>query len=382
MNEKEIINKKILLISAPIGAGHIRGAEALAQTMLSKFENVDPMICNVFDFFSPLLGKTILRVYLKILGIFPQIYSKMYDWGNESKFILLMREYISRYLAKRMAKFICGHNPALIIATHATPAGLVASLKKQGKLNVPIVAVITDYVVHRLWVYPEFDHYFVATEEMADYLKNHGIERSKIEVSGIPILPAFSQTPDKEAIYNNLGLSRTRPTVLVMGGGAGILPIDKILESLSKTDLLAKLQLQIIVVAGKNKAMYERLVAFAEKIPQPIKVCGYIENVHELMTVSDALISKPGGMTSAEALASGLPLLIYRPLPGQEEANTRYLLSRGAALLINSHSQLATSLEQILAKQPDKLADLKDKAMTASQPSASFTIVNCLKKYI
>jgi processive 1,2-diacylglycerol beta-glucosyltransferase len=374
--------KKILLISAPIGSGHIRSAEALAQAMQAKYKNADPVICNVFDFFSPAIGKIILNSYLKILGFFPEVYKKMYGLGNESAWILKLRECLSSYLSKRMQKFILNHDPALVVCTHATPAGLVAYLKKEGKLKAPIAAVITDYVVHRLWVYDEFDHYFVATAEMARYLEEKGIAANKIAVTGIPVTPEFSQPVMKAEVCAKTGLDPNKPILLIMGGGAGLLPMGKIIGSLSNTDLFAALDLQIIAVAGKNQLLYEEVAALAKKIPHTLKCFAYADNVHELMAIADILISKPGGMTCAEALSRELPLFIYRPLPGQEEANTRYLTKEGAAYLVNSHAQLFAALAQIFAKDPDKLAEMRTKAQNLSRPEAAFAILESLGKYI
>ena len=350
--------------------------------MLERFENADPVVCSVFDFFPPAFHKTILKAYFKILDFSPEVYKKMYDWGNESVSVLKIREYVSRYLAKRMYKFISSHKPALIVCTHATTAGLVAYLKRKGKLNAPIATVITDYVVHKLWVYPEFDYYFVATEEMAHYLEEQGIDKTKIKITGIPVTPSFCQKPDKNEICKDLEFDPARPILLLMGGGAGLMPMDKIIENFDKNGIFAKLNFQTIAVTGKNTAMHEKISSLAQKIPQPIKPCGYVENVHELMTVSDILISKAGGVTCAEALASGLPVLICHPLPGQEEANTRYLTNQGAALLADSYSQLSDSLEQILVKEPEKFKELQSNAKNLGRPDAAFDIADCLGRYI
>jgi processive 1,2-diacylglycerol beta-glucosyltransferase len=350
--------------------------------MRKKFENVEPIVCNVFDFSPPVFYKPILKIYFKMLSYFPQGYQKMYDLGNKSGFVLKMCEYVSRYLAGRMAKFILSKDAALIISTHATPAGLVAHLKKEGKLKVPAAAVITDYVVHKLWVYPELDHYFVATEEMAQDLQKEGIHQTKIEITGIPIVPSFKKPADKNEICEKLGLDPAKATLLIMGGGAGLIPMDEIIETIKKTELFKKHKLQIIAVTGKNAAMYEKISHIAKSAPQMIKPFGYVENVHELMAVSDILISKPGGVTSAEALASGLPVLIYNPLPGQEEANARYLTSQGAAYLATSFCQLSTIFEKMVDTEPEKMAELKKKAKTIGKPDAAFDIADCLKRYV
>ena len=183
---------KVLLVSAPIGSGHTRAAQAIGMAIKEQNPNADIRIASIFDFFYPLLGQAILKIYLRILDIFPQAYGLAYSWGNTSSWALWGREIINRYLAGRMYRFIMNYTPNIIVCTHATPAGLVACLAKAGKLPVPSVAVITDFVVHRLWVYPEIGRYFVAHRALQDYLADQGIDYSRSQVVGIPVAGVFS----------------------------------------------------------------------------------------------------------------------------------------------------------------------------------------------
>lgn len=360
--------QSILIISAPIGSGHVKAARALGASIEQQDPEIEVRYANIFDFFNPMIGRLILRSYLKILQLYPAAYGAAYGWGNNSRFALMGRQLISRFLANRMSSYIKSVNPAAIVCTHATPAGLVAYLKQQDRLPMPAMAVVTDYVVHRLWVYPELDRYFVANDELADYLKNYGIGANKIAVTGIPIGSSFSIPVNKKDIYVSLGLANDCKTVLIMGGGAGVLPMEEIIsacESIGKP-------LQLVAVCGNNEKLREKLAGKARTLRNCVlKSLGFVENVHELMTIADILVSKPGGVTSAEALAKGLPFLIYRPIPGQEEANTCYLKAQSVARQVNTPAELQTTLESLLFSDEAGLADMRSRGVLLGKPEAA-----------
>lgn len=368
-------NKRVLFMSAPIGAGHIRAAQAVSQ-ILSHDYACQTKLCNVFDFFPSFIGQTILKIYLKILDVFPAVYGSAYKWGNQSRLALWGRGLISRILARRMVSYIHDFQPAVIVCTHATPAGIVAWLKNNHLLTVPVVAVITDFAVHRLWVYPEIDCYFVAHSAMAHYLCQHGIALKDIAVTGIPVNPSFSQPTPKHELLAKLKLSSDHKTIMIMGGGAGVLPIAKILELCNQIDGA----LQFIAVAGKNQVLYHDLLRLGAVSRHPVKVLDYVDNIHELMSIADLLISKPGGMSVSEALAKGLPLLIFQPIPGQEMANTRYLLDHSAAFCADSISELKTIIIRLLLEDNTDLSNLRKSAALLGQPNAAKNVAHIIAK--
>lgn len=360
--------QSILIISAPIGSGHVKAARALGASIQKQDAAIEVKYANVFDFFNPTIGQLILRIYLKVLQIYPAAYGAAYGWGNNSRLALMGRQLISSYLARRMSSYIRSINPAAIICTHATPAGLVAYLKQHQMLFIPAMAVVTDYVVHRLWVYPELDQYFVASDELASYLQGHGIDRSRITVTGIPVGRCFSSTIYKEDIHASLALAKDSKTVLIMGGGAGVLPMEEII---SACDTIGK-RLQLIAVCGNNEKLRKKLVDKARVLQNCVlKPLGFVDNVHELMAIADILVSKPGGVTSAEALSQGLPFIIYRPIPGQEEANTRYLTEHSVARQVDSPAQLKAVLDQFLFIDQAEFADMRLRAASMGRPGAA-----------
>ena len=368
---------RILFISAPVGAGHIKAAEAVRLALCKYNVHIETKMANVFDFFNPFIGKTILNIYLRILEKFPQMYGMAYNWGNESYLALAGRKIISSYLARRMEKYILQYNPSVIVCTHATPAGLVAFLIKKKMVNITVVAVVTDFVVHRLWIYPEIQRYIVANSTMRDFLVQYGIQNNNIEVMGIPVDEKFSVVPDKEHILNELQLNLNVKTILIMGGGAGMLPMDDIVQCCENIDMI----LQIIVVTGNNRKMYNELLKLQPMLRKKVKILGYVDNINELMSVSDLIISKPGGMTSAETLCQGLPMLIYRPIPGQEEGNTNYLVQCRAALRVDCLEEIQVIIKRLFIEEPEQLMALKQNALAISQPIAAKKIAEYILNF-
>lgn len=369
---------KILFISAPVGAGHIRAAQAVSAALCKQSDQIEAKMANVFDFFTPCIGQMILKIYLKILKIFPKLYGMAYSWGNESSIALAGRKVISGYLAKKMEKYIMDYNPTMIVCTHATPAGLVAHLIKRNKLNIPVLAVVTDFVVHRLWIYPEIEHYIVANDNMRDVLVKHGIGANCIEVMGIPVDEKFSLVIDPQPILTELQFNTQVKTILIVGGGTGLLPMDDIVACCEKIAI----PLQIIVVTGNNKSIYNKLLALQPTLRNKVRIFGYVDNINELMAISDLIISKPGGMTVAESLCQGLPMLIYRPIPGQEEANTNYLIKCQAALRADSLAEIQVMIGRLFIEDLEQCSILQQNMLAISQPTAAVMIGKYIRSQI
>ncbi|QJW47959.1 glycosyltransferase [bacterium BFN5] len=370
---------KILFISAPIGSGHIRAAEAVSKAVTRLRPDITTRLVNVFDFFSQFFGQALLRTYLKVLGVFPRAYGTMYDWGNTSKIALLGRQVISRFLAHRMVRYIQEYQPTLIVCTHATPAGLIAYLVKQKMIIIPTIAVVTDFVVHRLWVYDEIDHYFVASEELRHVLEQYQVSKTRSRALGIPIDSVFAQPYNKQDIMTKLGVVEAFKTVLIMGGGEGVLPMAEIIMSLDRIYP----SLQVIAVTGNNKKLFQQLQELQAHVTYKLKVLAFVNNIHELMAISDVLISKPGGMTSAEALSMGLPMIIYRPIPGQEEGNTKFLLEKNVAFRADSVEDLVILLNDLLENKSGNLDKMKTNARGLGRAYADKEIAqNLITNYL
>lgn len=365
---------KLLVLSAPIGAGHIRAAEAVCAAVKTLAPQAECRLMNVFECLPQAACQLVLKSYLKALDIMPSAYGALYGWGNTSRIALWSRSLFSRYLAARMRAVIDRYQPTAIVCTHATPAGLAAQLISRYQLKIPVVAVVTDFVVHRLWVYPEIPHYCVAHEGMRQFLNAQGITDDKIMIAGIPVHAEFVNPQAEREAMLPFALVPEHKTIVVMGGGAGLLPMAEILKA--STSLAYPVQW--VVVTGHNRRLERDLQALAPTLPYPVHVLGYVDYTDVLMRKADILISKPGGVTTAEALCNGTPLLIFRPIPGQEEANTRFLLDHQAAVRADSLAELFTLLERLCEPQSALLQALKSQAKRLGQPEAAMVIARKL----
>jgi processive 1,2-diacylglycerol beta-glucosyltransferase len=254
-----------------------------------------------------------------------------------------------------------------VISTHFHPLEIMAGLKmKSGQPRPFNACVITDFEAHALWLDPAVDLYCVATEATRARLTAYGFDAQRVAVTGIPIGPQFSNKQSRAAACARFGLNPDLPGILLLAGGFGTGPLAEVLQEIDRCSF----PVRVLVVCGKNEALRQKLTT--AKYRFPIQVFGFVGNMHELMTATDLVITKPGGLTTSEALAVGKPLLIFRPIPGQEAANSDFLLQQGAAMKANRAADLPYCLEQAL--QPKQLAKLSRQARRLGRPQAAQTI--------
>jgi len=365
---------RVLFLSAAVGAGHARAAEALENAFLEAFPTrLKSKIVDTFRYTNPLLSKVVVNTYIEIIKITPAVYRYLYQraerMNNSSEF----NKLLNNMLATRLKTLIIDFRPDLIICTHAFPCGVVSVLKNKTGLRIPVVSVITDFTIHNFWVHHNIDLYVVADEELKSYLVNKGIEAEKVCVTGIPISPKFAEKHDRNELQKILGLRADLPTIMVMGGGLGFGPVGGVVKELNKLSI----PLQVIVVVGKNRTLLKKLEEAARQAAFPLKVLGYVNNIHEIMEVSDLLITKPGGLTSAEALSKQLPLIIINPIPGQEEKNLEFLLRNKVALEVKNLSHLKGVLENLLT-EPAILEEMKAHTLRLGRPNSAREVVGII----
>lgn len=365
---------KILFLSAPIGAGHKQAAMAIAYAMKRINHDVVIQHVDIFDFLNKFFARILLMIYYRSLSFVPQAYASAYAWGNESNMALWMRRFVSCFFANKMKKYLFDYAPDVVVCTHATPAGMMQYLKEECQADFCSVSVITDFVVHRLWMNTTTKQYFVAEESLLQSLIRYQIKQEQSYAFGIPVSVMFGHSYNKNKLLKRIGFSNHTKVILIMGGGAGIFPIVDVMKELNK----CKTRLQIIVVTGKNKKLYDKIQKIKPNSKHQMKVFGFVDNVHELMAMSDLLISKAGGLTLSEALCSALPMLIYKPIPGQEEENTRFLLKNKVAIKINKISNLEKIIDKIFRIDSNVLINMKINAKRLSRPHAAENIAECI----
>jgi len=257
----------------------------------------------------------------------------------------------------------------MVVNTHFLPAEIIGSLRASGQISVPQVTVTTDFMTHRLWVQEPCEHYFVATPESAVYLNSWGVSPQRVSVTGIPIHPVFCRRKVRSECVKAAGLTGDRPMVLLLSGGFGVGPIEQLFQA----TLTVEPPVEVVVVCGRNEELRHRLAQQSAPARHRVAVLGYTTDIDELMAVADVVISKPGGLTSAEVLARGSVLAIVNPIPGQESRNSDYLLENGAAIKIGPAATLPYKIESLLS-EPRRLARLKTNARRLARPRAAFDV--------
>lgn len=317
--------RTILLVSASIGAGHTQAARAIQAAWNSRFPGDFVAIVDFMDEQNSCLNHVIKEAYLKMIEATPFLYDTLYHMSQDLKPGSRGQNLLSWFMKQTMWRILVKHQPDAVICTHPFPCAAMAYLKRFRRTGIPLAGVITDFTVHSTWVYSEVDSYVVATEEMRDDLLKHKIAADRVAVTGIPIQPPV--VSPAEPIYEMLGLKCDLPIVLLMGGGLGLGPLQNIAIALDSVCS----QMQIVVVAGKNSELQYDLRLLVKHLRHSVTVLGYTPLVRELMRVARLLITKPGALTLSEAMAAGVPILMYESFPGQEADNATFLISQGAA---------------------------------------------------
>jgi processive 1,2-diacylglycerol beta-glucosyltransferase len=303
----------------------------------------------------------------------PQIWDYLYDNPGIAKNIENIKNTIHKLNSPKIKKLFDGFLPDAVVCTQAFPCGMVADFKKTYGSDILLVAALTDYIPHAYWIYDEVNFFIVPSEEVAGRLREKGVAKERMKVFGIPFDPKFNEPVDKNNILLSLNLNLNLPTILIMGGGQGLGPIPTIVRSLEKV----KEEIQEIIVAGSNRKLYNSLQRKIKKYKKKILLYSFADNINQLMSISDLIITKPGGITTAEALAKKIPMIIVEPLPGQEMSNTQYLTEKGAAIEVDEPKEINLAVENLL-NEPAGLQKMRECAERISKPQASLDIAKLL----
>lgn len=311
--------------------------------------------------------------YIGMVKLLPQLYKYIYDQAERATKVSAFKAWLHRYTALNLRQFVQELAPDLVVCTHAFPCGVMAEYKREYEDAPPVVGIVTDFVVHPFWIHRNIDGYAVATPAMRQALIARGVAADRVNVTGIPIDGRFAIERSRESARRAIGVDTRKTTVLLMGGGLGIGPLEKALCRIDELDH----DVQVVVVVGKNLALEQRLADAARTMKKSVTVAGFVPNVYEYMCAADILVSKPGGLTSAEALAAGLPIVMLRPLPGQEERNARYLEESGVGVRAQSSRELIDTLDRLLAN-PLRLARMREGARRLASPHAAASVAEMI----
>jgi processive 1,2-diacylglycerol beta-glucosyltransferase len=370
--------KKILLLSASAGAGHIRAAQAIEKAFAeigeATGERREVQHLDILNYTNKVFRHLYSKAYIDLVNKMPEVPGWFYDkldkpWKNERR-----RLALDKLNTRPLVKLLREYHPDLIVCTHFLPAEIVSWLKAKERLSSRQVIIVTDFDVHAMWLVHHYEHYYVANDEARVYLEALGITPEKITVSGIPIDPVFGRLKDKQEMRAKHGLAPDRTTILLSAGGFGVGSVDALIAAM----MPLKHRAQIVAICGRNEELKQRLTRQAARLKEDatvtVKPFGYTNEMDELMTASDIVLGKPGGLTTSEALAKGLAFVIVNPIPGQEERNSDHLLEAGVGIRSNNLPTLAYKLDRLLS-DPDRLATMQANSRRMGHPNAAKEIV-------
>lgn len=391
------MSKKVLIMSASTGGGHNRAARAIKEELSNKTIDGEPVVCEIIDslkLVNTTMDKIISRGYEKSAIYTPKAYGSVYRMSETS--LISKNEFkdnlLTSFMARKFKKLLNITKPDLIIGTHPFPMIALSTLKKNTYVEEhpyslndpfhkfyqdlkvpPMMSVLTDYTTHSTWIQNELDYYIVGHEYVKELLVYEGVNSDKVKAFGIPVEKSFLSNRDKETVLSELGLSTDKLTVLLMGGSFGAGNIKETLAELLEINR----DFQILVITGRNESLKEKI----EKKLNPytgdktVKVLGFTNKMNDILASIDVLITKPGGLTTTEALLKDVPMIVPYYIPGQEEENLDFLSNCGAALRTTKKYTLSVLLK-VLIDDPTRLDILKKNIKSIRKFNSAQNIAN------
>ena len=378
---------KILIFYASYGGGHLNAAKSINDYIISNYPNYDVELIDCMKYVNKTIEKLTTAAYREMAKKAPWAWGKIYSDSQKGPLAHLSSRS-NKIMAIKLLRLLREKQPDVIISTHPFGSQMCSYLKRKNKITAKIATIMTDFSPHDQWLvgHKFTDYFFVANDKMKNYLISKGIAENKVFVTGIPISNRFLKTYNKKEILDTYNLSEDKFTVLFFGGGEfglGKTKTAEIFESFVQESLKEKIQ--IIAIAGKNpkmKASFGEIVskysintttANTTDMTNNVKILEFTNQVPELMSISDLVVTKPGGLTTSESLASHLPMLIINPIPGQEEENAEFLEDKGIAIWLRKNDDSKIIIENLLADNK-KLNLMKENTKLLARPHSTETI--------
>jgi processive 1,2-diacylglycerol beta-glucosyltransferase len=372
--------RRILILTASIGAGHTRAAEAVDAALRERDPSATVERHDVMALTNAVFRRMYGKAYIDLVNHAPHMVGMIYDWSDKPQATRGVKHKLRHLVQQRNLSRVVskiGEGWDMVVHTHFLAPDLMASMARKGTRKwgvVPrMVTVVTDFEAHGFWMNEPCEHYFTATEEARQALTAWGVKADAVTVTGIPIHPVFSQALTREESRGRHGLDLERPVVLLLGGGFGLGPMERIYGELLRVETA----MQVVAVCGRNEALRERL----EKIEVPArhssKVLGFTTVMHEWLSAADLAVTKPGGLTVSECMARGVGMVVMNPIPGQESRNSDWLLERGVAVKVNSIATLRWKVGGLLA-DAGRRGRMIEAARSWAKPRAAYDVADAV----
>lgn len=356
---------RILLMSVRAGYGHHSTAKAIIE-YFSQFGHQCEML-DIFDTVNTHLGNTIQDGYLLSTKYLSKTYGKVYNKMNkedEPYDKISLTSFFSRLITHKVKKFVQDFKPDIIIGTHSYAGVVMTIMRERGHIHCPMIGIVTDFTIHPFWESTDLDYYVIPDSLLTYQMNKKGIPSHKLLPIGIPVKKQFTKKISQEEARTRLGILPQKETILVMMGSMGY---GNLLENLMEIDSFDA-DFQIIVVCGTNEKAKKAIDK--TRWDKPLYCFGFVDNVDVMMDASDVIISKPGGLTTSECFAKGLPLIMMNPLPGQEDKNVSFLTNNGVAVYVNDDFTVSEALYQFFFEKW-RINLMKEAILHIGKPNAT-----------
>ena len=375
---------KVLILSATTGGGHMRAANALKDYITEHHQDAVVEIYDTIHYVSPIINKAVTNGYVYLATKTPAFFGSLYKNSDKNTPINKTVELTTSTLRKRLLPMIEEFMPDIVITTHSFACEMICGLKVSEGLQFPVISIITDFAVHKTYIHEGVDAYILSSEEMVEQMLERGIERRKLFPYGIPVKKEFLVQMDAKELLMEEGLDPDLPTMLIMAGSFGVTDVLKVYHKIVKSPA----DFQVIVITGKNEKLYETFEKYLARIDinntmceireahpelhkhsstrsskhrkpaKPTKLLFFTDRVERYMRMADIIVTKPGGLTVTEAIACGLPLAIFKAIPGQEEQNADFLLRNGMAVRLEKDNTCTQTVTDLIT-DPEKLQNMR-----------------------
>jgi processive 1,2-diacylglycerol beta-glucosyltransferase len=359
---------KILILTAATGGGHKRAAHAIESYITELSAGNQVVVLDALQKVGPMLNHTCCDGYRLLCKHAPKAFGRLYRKTNKESTMQGMMFRINYQHSGRLAHAIYDVQPDVILSTHPFATEMVSRMKAKG-YRVPLICLMTDYGPHQAWIAPHVDAYVVSNEDMVPQMEEMGVPPEIVFPYGIPVTGVFFQKSDKAALRKGFDLAPEKTTILFMAGSFGVTGIIGIYEDLCQLDM----DFQVIVITGRNMRLYNEFEKIVPESSKTTRLIYFTDKVADYMHASDLLITKPGGLTVSEALASDLPLAVFDAIPGQEEDNAAFLQNHHMAVKLDKHEDAAQVIAKLL-EDPQKLTDMRHACETFDKSKAAQNI--------
>ena len=375
--------KKILVLYGSYGGGHLSAAKSIYEYLTTINPDLHVELVDCIEYINKHLNKISTDAYKGMTKNAPFMWELVYN-ATQDGAMAKVATTSNKILSFKLLQLIEETNPDLIISTHFFSSQMCAFLKQKGKINCKLATILTDYHIHNQWLYlPEYvDFFFVANSDMKKEMILNKIPARKIYITGIPVSSRFSNKFNKDEIFKEFNLDKTKRTVLFFAGGEFGLGRNTTFMTLKAIIRLFK-DTQVVAISGKNQKMklkFQKLIETTGSSDR-VKLLDFTDKVPELMHIANFVVTKPGGLTSTESLVSGLPIIIINPIPGQEEQNAEFLVNNGAAIWIRKEDNIARVLKN-LYRDKEKFKSMAKAAKKIAKPNSTKNICEILIKKI